>query len=89
MEAKGKSNVINPEKLEKEKEVVEIPQFEKEQTFLETLKKVLQPYLLRRFKRDVLKDLPKKKEVIVRVEMCQKQKDLSKLLLRDQLQVLA
>jgi hypothetical protein len=41
LEAKGKSNVINPEKLEKEKEVVEIPQFEKEQTFLETLKKVL------------------------------------------------
>jgi len=25
LEAKGKSNVINPEKLEKEKDVVEIP----------------------------------------------------------------
>lgn len=54
-----------------------------------TLKKILTPYLLRRFKRDVLKNLPKRKEVIVRVEMSQKQKDISKLLLKDSLELLA
>ena len=45
------------------------------------LQKALQPHLLRRFKRDVLKDLPLRKEVIVRIELTQAQKDLSKKIL--------
>ena len=52
------------------------------------LQKALQPHLLRRFKRDVLKDLPLRKEVIVRIELTQAQKDLSKKILLRNMQTL-
>mmetsp|Transcript_32893 Transcript_32893/g.43355 ORF Transcript_32893/g.43355 Transcript_32893/m.43355 type:complete len:139 (-) Transcript_32893:2340-2756(-) len=45
--------------------------FIKEENFFSVLQTALKPLLLRRFKRDVLKDLPLRKEVIVRIEMTQ------------------
>jgi len=52
------------------------------------LKTSLKPHLLRRFKRDVLKQMPKRKEVIVRVEMTHRQKQICKRLISDNLQEL-
>ena len=37
-------------------------------------KKIMQPFVLRRLKKDVLKDLPKKTEEIIYCEMIEKQK---------------
>ena len=42
---------------------------EKEKGALDQLQTLLKPHILRRFKRDVFKTFPKKKEVILRVEM--------------------
>lgn len=43
---------------------------------LEPLRKKISPFILRRIKRDVLKDLPEKTETILRVEMSDRQKQL-------------
>ncbi|MBX9570316.1 MAG: DEAD/DEAH box helicase [Candidatus Obscuribacterales bacterium] len=40
------------------------------------LRKVISPFILRRLKEDVLKDLPEKNESIIRVELTEKQLDL-------------
>jgi len=50
---------------------------------------LLAPHILRRFKRDVFKSFPKKKEVILRVEMTQKQKVLSKTVIEKNFEVLS
>ena len=42
----------------------------------------MKPHILRRFKRDVFKNFPKKKEVIIRIEMTRRQKQLSKLIIK-------
>ena len=63
-------------------------EFKAEENFFNVLKQALSPHLLRRFKRDVLKDLPLRKEVIVRIEMTQAQKDLSKKILLQNMQEL-
>ncbi|EEB13299.1 conserved hypothetical protein [Pediculus humanus corporis] len=49
-----------------------IPKFEQEQ--VSQAKKIMQPFVLRRLKKDVLKDLPKKTEEIIYCEMIEKQK---------------
>ncbi|KAJ0984869.1 hypothetical protein J5N97_003225 [Dioscorea zingiberensis] len=53
------------------------------------LHKMLAPHLLRRVKKDVMKDLPPKKELILRVELSGKQKDYYKAILTRNYQVLA
>ncbi|GAB4854668.1 hypothetical protein Ancab_023251 [Ancistrocladus abbreviatus] len=45
------------------------------------LHKMLAPHLLRRVKKDVMKDLPPKKELILRVELSSKQKEYYKAIL--------
>lgn len=52
---------------------------EKEQ--VKKLHALLTPHLLRRLKKDVLKDLPPKKEQIVRVEMTEAQRGMYKSIL--------
>ncbi|CAM0913118.1 unnamed protein product [Alopecurus aequalis] len=46
---------------------------------VEKLHGMLKPHLLRRFKKDVMKDLPPKKELILRVELTSKQKEYYKV----------
>ncbi|KAH7688333.1 DNA helicase protein [Dioscorea alata] len=53
------------------------------------LHKMLAPHLLRRVKKDVMKDLPPKKELILRVELSSKQKEYYKAILTRNYQVLA
>eukprot|EP00803_Ostreobium_quekettii_P003791 evm.model.scf_714EXC.7 EVM.evm.TU.scf_714EXC.7 scf_714EXC:47239-61229(-) len=53
-----------------------------------TLHEMLSPHLLRRLKKDVLKELPPKKEQIVRVEMSPVQKEVYKSILTKSFKVL-
>ncbi|KAK7311902.1 hypothetical protein RJT34_10364 [Clitoria ternatea] len=52
------------------------------------LHKMLAPHLLRRVKKDVLKDMPPKKELILRVELSSKQKEYYKAILTRNYQIL-
>ncbi|KAJ8751693.1 hypothetical protein K2173_025859 [Erythroxylum novogranatense] len=52
------------------------------------LHKMLAPHLLRRVKKDVMKELPPKKELILRVELSSKQKDYYKAILTRNYQIL-
>ncbi|KAL3843998.1 hypothetical protein ACJIZ3_001401 [Penstemon smallii] len=52
------------------------------------LHKMLAPHLLRRLKKDVLKELPPKKELILRVELSSKQKEYYKAILTRNYQIL-
>ncbi|XP_042503732.1 CHD3-type chromatin-remodeling factor PICKLE [Macadamia integrifolia] len=52
------------------------------------LHKMLAPHLLRRVKKDVMKDLPPKKELILRVELSSKQKEYYKAILTRNYQLL-
>ena len=56
-------------------------QFLQEENFFKALQIALRPHLLRRFKREVLKNLPLRKEVIVRIEMTQEQKDMARMII--------
>nr|CAD1825673.1 unnamed protein product [Ananas comosus var. bracteatus] len=56
---------------------------------IEKLHDMLMPHLLRRFKKDVIKDLPPKKELILRVELSSKQKEYYKAILTRNYQILA
>ncbi|XP_020591583.1 CHD3-type chromatin-remodeling factor PICKLE-like [Phalaenopsis equestris] len=53
------------------------------------LHKMLAPHLLRRVKKDVMKDLPPKKELILRVDLSSKQKEYYKAILTRNYQILA
>lgn len=48
-----------------------LPRFEQEQ--VAQAKKIMQPFVLRRLKKDVLKDLPEKTEKLIYCEMIEKQ----------------
>ncbi|KAL8063013.1 hypothetical protein ABFX02_01G000800 [Erythranthe guttata] len=52
------------------------------------LHKMLAPHLLRRLKKDVMKELPPKKELILRVELSTKQKEYYKAILTRNYQIL-
>ncbi|XP_047157571.1 CHD3-type chromatin-remodeling factor PICKLE isoform X2 [Vigna umbellata] len=52
------------------------------------LHKMLAPHLLRRVKKDVMKELPPKKELILRVELSSKQKEYYKAILTRNYQIL-
>ncbi|KAJ7958520.1 chromatin remodeling factor CHD3 (PICKLE) [Quillaja saponaria] len=52
------------------------------------LHKMLAPHLLRRVKKDVMKELPPKKELILRVELSSKQKEYDKAILTCNYQIL-
>ncbi|RDY08117.1 CHD3-type chromatin-remodeling factor PICKLE, partial [Mucuna pruriens] len=52
------------------------------------LHKMLAPHLLRRMKKDVMTELPPKKELILRVELCSKQKEYYKAILTRNYQIL-
>ncbi|CAM0913117.1 unnamed protein product [Alopecurus aequalis] len=56
---------------------------------VEKLHGMLKPHLLRRFKKDVMKDLPPKKELILRVELTSKQKEYYKAILTKNYTVLS
>ncbi|XP_047075437.1 CHD3-type chromatin-remodeling factor PICKLE [Lolium rigidum] len=56
---------------------------------VEKLHAMLKPHLLRRFKKDVMKDLPPKKELILRVELTTKQKEYYKAILTKNYTVLS
>ncbi|KAL6861920.1 hypothetical protein ACP4OV_017620 [Aristida adscensionis] len=56
---------------------------------IEKLHGMLKPHLLRRFKKDVMKELPPKKELILRVELTSKQKEYYKAILTKNYEVLA
>ncbi|XP_078157848.1 chromatin remodeling factor CHD3 (PICKLE) isoform X4 [Carex rostrata] len=56
---------------------------------IDKLHGMLKPHLLRRFKKDVMKELPPKKELILRVELTSKQKEYYKAILTRNYQVLA
>ncbi|KAJ3695446.1 hypothetical protein LUZ60_000823 [Juncus effusus] len=56
---------------------------------IEKLHGMLKPHLLRRFKKDVMKELPPKKELILRVELTAKQKEYYKAILTRNYEVLA
>lgn len=49
-----------------------MPSFEREQ--IEQAKRIMKPFVLRRLKRDVLQDLPKKTDLVVTVSMASVQK---------------
>lgn len=53
------------------------------------LHKMLAPHLLRRVKKDVMKDLPPKKELILRVDLSSKQKEYYKAILTRNYQLLS
>ncbi|XP_008799628.2 CHD3-type chromatin-remodeling factor PICKLE-like [Phoenix dactylifera] len=53
------------------------------------LHKMLAPHLLRRVKKDVMKELPPKKELILRLELSSKQKEYYKAILTRNYQILA
>ncbi|XP_062228270.1 CHD3-type chromatin-remodeling factor PICKLE-like [Phragmites australis] len=55
---------------------------------IEKLHGMLKPHLLRRFKKDVMKELPPKKELILRVELTSKQKEYYKAILTKNYEVL-
>uniref|UniRef100_A0A0E0DXZ4 DNA helicase n=1 Tax=Oryza meridionalis TaxID=40149 RepID=A0A0E0DXZ4_9ORYZ len=55
---------------------------------VEKLHGMLKPHLLRRFKKDVMKELPPKKELILRVELTSKQKEYYKAILTKNYEVL-
>lgn len=61
------TNHVNPEQANK----IDEQEFSREENFFKALQVALRPHLLRRFKREVLKDLPMRKEVIIRIEMTQ------------------
>lgn len=50
-----------------------MPTFEREQ--IEQAKRIMKPFVLRRLKRDVLQDLPKKTDLVVTVSMVPTQKE--------------
>ncbi|KAM5564718.1 CHD3-type chromatin-remodeling factor PICKLE [Rosa sericea] len=52
------------------------------------LHKILAPHLLRRVKKDVMKELPPKKELILRIELSSKQKEYYKAILTRNYQIL-
>ncbi|KAG6533555.1 hypothetical protein ZIOFF_007430 [Zingiber officinale] len=56
---------------------------------IDRLHKMLAPHLLRRVKKDVMKDLPPKKELILRVELSNVQKEYYKAILTRNYQILA
>ncbi|TVU12298.1 hypothetical protein EJB05_45935 [Eragrostis curvula] len=56
---------------------------------IEKLHGMLKPHLLRRFKKDVMKELPPKKELILRVELTSKQKEYYKAILTKNYEVLS
>ncbi|KAK3131779.1 hypothetical protein QOZ80_6AG0511350 [Eleusine coracana subsp. coracana] len=56
---------------------------------IEKLHGMLKPHLLRRFKKDVMKELPPKKELILRVELTSKQKEYYRAILTKNYEVLA
>ncbi|XP_044425418.1 CHD3-type chromatin-remodeling factor PICKLE isoform X3 [Triticum aestivum] len=56
---------------------------------VEKLHGMLKPHLLRRFKKDVMKELPPKKELILRVELTSKQKEYYKAILTKNYAVLS
>uniref|UniRef100_A0A0D9WMM4 CHD3-type chromatin-remodeling factor PICKLE n=1 Tax=Leersia perrieri TaxID=77586 RepID=A0A0D9WMM4_9ORYZ len=56
---------------------------------VEKLHGMLKPHLLRRFKKDVMKELPPKKELILRVELTSKQKEYYKAILTKNYEVLS
>lgn len=51
----------------------DLPAFEREQ--IEQAKKIMKPFLLRRLKRDVLQDLPKKEDYMLEIPMASSQKE--------------
>ncbi|XP_051137067.1 CHD3-type chromatin-remodeling factor PICKLE-like [Andrographis paniculata] len=55
---------------------------------IERLHKLLAPHLLRRVKKDVMKEMPPKKELILRVELSSKQKEYYKAILTRNYQIL-
>lgn len=59
--------------FQKAKEDDSVPTFEKEQ--IEQAKRIMKPFVLRRLKRDVLQDLPKKTDLVVTVSMVPTQKE--------------
>ncbi|XP_050311077.1 SWI/SNF-related matrix-associated actin-dependent regulator of chromatin subfamily A containing DEAD/H box 1 homolog [Anthonomus grandis grandis] len=60
------------QKNSKTKEDQSVPAFEREQ--IEQAKRIMKPFVLRRLKRDVLQDLPKKTDLVVTVSMLRTQK---------------
>ncbi|XP_066137472.1 SWI/SNF-related matrix-associated actin-dependent regulator of chromatin subfamily A containing DEAD/H box 1 homolog [Euwallacea fornicatus] len=61
------------QKNSKAKEDENVPSFEREQ--IEQAKRIMKPFVLRRLKRDVLQDLPKKTDLVVTVSMAPTQKE--------------
>ncbi|KAH1015833.1 SWI/SNF-related matrix-associated actin-dependent regulator of chromatin subfamily A containing DEAD/H box 1 homolog isoform X2 [Dendroctonus ponderosae] len=61
------------QKNSKAKDDESVPAFEKEQ--IEQAKRIMKPFVLRRLKRDVLQDLPKKTDLVVTVAMVPTQKE--------------
>ncbi|XP_076250237.1 SWI/SNF-related, matrix-associated actin-dependent regulator of chromatin, subfamily a, containing DEAD/H box 1 [Rhynchophorus ferrugineus] len=61
------------QKNSKAKDDDSVPAFEREQ--IEQAKRIMKPFVLRRLKRDVLQDLPKKTDHIVNVSMAPTQKE--------------
>lgn len=59
----------------------EKPLFEQEQ--VKNAKQIMKPFVLRRLKSEVLRDLPEKKEEIMRIPMIDKQKDMYKKLVAE------
>ncbi|PRQ42235.1 putative DNA helicase chromatin regulator PHD family [Rosa chinensis] len=59
-----------------------------EEQQISRLHKILAPHLLRRVKKDVMKELPPKKELILRIELSSKQKDYYKAILTRNYQIL-
>lgn len=61
------------QKNSKTKDDENVPAFEREQ--IEQAKRIMKPFVLRRLKRDVLQDLPKKTDLVVTVTMAPTQKE--------------
>lgn len=61
-------------------DVEDIPTFEKEQ--IEHAKRIMKPFVLRRLKKDVLKDLPKKTDIKLDVDMAPTQAEQYKELVK-------
>lgn len=51
----------------------DIPAFEKEQ--IEQAKRIMKPFVLRRLKKDVLQDLPKKNDFVISVPLAPTQRE--------------
>ena len=71
------ARVLGDDKAEAEREAAELSE-EEQLLIINRLHQILRPFLLRRVKKDVAKDLPQKVEMVIKVELSATQRAVYK-----------